>query len=231
MSKAKHLVVEHLEDISWIVLRDYRQVVKEMIRGYSGIYALYRRNKLYYVGLASNLMSRLDQHLKDKHKGKWDRFSVYLTVHNEHMKELESLVLRIVSPSGNTVSGKLPKSANQRRALNQLIKGHDDDRRAALIGGAYAVKHRKKMIASKTKGQPVLAGVVPRGIALRAWRNGWEYRASLRKDGLIRFGENTYTSPSAAGKAATNKACNGWRFWHYRDPKLGDWVPLNKLKK
>lgn len=231
MSKSRHLVVEHLEDISWKVLEEYRHVVRDMIRGHSGIYALYRRDKLYYVGLASNLMSRLDQHLKDKHKGKWDRFSVYLTAHNEHMKELESLVLRIVSPAGNSVSGKLSKSVNQRRVLNKLIKNHDDDRRAALIGGAYAVKHRHKKIASRVKGQPVLAGVVQRSIALRGWRNGWEYRATLRKDGLIRYGDKTFESPSAAGLAAVEKACNGWRFWHYRDPKSREWVPLSKLRK
>jgi type I restriction-modification system DNA methylase subunit len=32
-----------------------------------GVYALYRGNRLYYVGLASNLRSRLNTHLRDRH--------------------------------------------------------------------------------------------------------------------------------------------------------------------
>ena len=101
MAKQKSLVLQHLEDISWRVLEDYLQVIKDMIRGRAGVYALYRRKKLYYVGLATNLMGRLKSHLKDRHHGSWDRFSVYLTMKDEHMKELESLLLRIVNPVGN----------------------------------------------------------------------------------------------------------------------------------
>ena len=67
MSARHHLVTGQLENISWQVLEQYRDVIKEMIKGKSGIYALYNRDKLYYVGLASNLMKRLNQHLKDRH--------------------------------------------------------------------------------------------------------------------------------------------------------------------
>jgi hypothetical protein len=41
-------------------------------------------------------MGRLKGHLRDCHKGLWDRFSVYLTSDAEHIKELESLLLRII---------------------------------------------------------------------------------------------------------------------------------------
>ena len=37
-----------------------------MIQGHKGLYVLYRRDKLYYVGLASNLRRRINQHLTDK---------------------------------------------------------------------------------------------------------------------------------------------------------------------
>lgn len=46
-------------------------------------------------------MTRVNHHLKDWHKGKWDRFSVYLTNDDEHIKPLESLMLRIINPKGN----------------------------------------------------------------------------------------------------------------------------------
>ncbi|NJD21133.1 MAG: GIY-YIG nuclease family protein, partial [Melioribacter sp.] len=90
MSKQKHLVLQHLENISGKVLQEYVAVIKDFIKGKAGVYALYGKEKLYYVGLASNLMNRLKIHLNDRHRGLWDRFSVYLTVHDEHMKELES---------------------------------------------------------------------------------------------------------------------------------------------
>lgn len=142
MAIQKRLVIQHLEDISWRVLEMYPRVVKQMIRRRSGVYALYRKNRLYYVGLANNLMARLKTHLKDRHHGSWDRFSVYLTVHDDHMKELESLVLRIVNPSGNKQIGKFANSKNLRLTLNQQMKEVDADRRALLIGGQVARRRR-----------------------------------------------------------------------------------------
>jgi hypothetical protein len=98
----KPLVTQYLEGISGSALDKYQKVIREYVKRRHGIYALYRRDRLYYVGLASNLKNRLNHHLKDKHKGRWDRFSVYLTIGDTHLKELESLVLRIVQPKGNS---------------------------------------------------------------------------------------------------------------------------------
>ena len=67
MAKNRKLVLQHLEDVSGRLLEAYPQVVKAMIRGKSGVYALYNKGKLYYVGLAKNLMGRLRQHLRDRH--------------------------------------------------------------------------------------------------------------------------------------------------------------------
>lgn len=107
MARRRKLLSEHLEDISWRLLDAYAELVRGLIRRRAGVYALYRGRRLYYVGLASNLMGRLKGHLRDRHRGLWDRFSVYLTTDHEHMKELESLILRIVRPAGNKVSGGL----------------------------------------------------------------------------------------------------------------------------
>ena len=68
------LVVAHLEMVSGDLLEDYRQVVQSLIRGKSGVYALYRDQSLYYVGLATNLMRRMRQHLNDRHQKKWNHF-------------------------------------------------------------------------------------------------------------------------------------------------------------
>ena len=227
--KKQDLLIKHLEDISWHVLEEYQSLIREMIRGRSGVYALYRRGKLYYVGLASNLMGRLKTHLRDRHNGRWDRFSVYLTGRDEHMKELESLVLRIVSPAGNKVTGKLSGAENLRPLLHRRMKDTDADRRALLLGGGVA-RQRVRRKTSKKKGTRVLSGVVPRRFLLKGDRNGVKYRANLRKDGRISYDGKLYDSPSAAGKAALGHSCNGWRFWHYLNTK-GKWVPLKNFRK
>jgi hypothetical protein len=229
MARQKRLVVQHLEDISWQVLEEYSQIIKEMIHGKSGVYALYRQKKLYYVGLASNLRSRLKRHLKDRHHGAWDRFSVYLTVHDEHTKELESLILRISHPSGNKTGGKFANSDNLYSLLNKKIKGYDADRRATLIGGKVEIRRRKAKI-SKGKGSNRLVGIVDRRISLKAKYKGKEFRATLRKDGKLRFNGKLYGSPSGAGRAVIKRACNGWWFWHFKNEK-GEWVRLNEIRK
>ena len=78
-SKKNGIVTRYFERVSWKLLEKHRPIIKDMIRGHAGIYALYKRDKLYYVGLATNMMNRVNHHLKDRHKGKWDGFSVYLT--------------------------------------------------------------------------------------------------------------------------------------------------------
>jgi hypothetical protein len=109
------LVSQYLETISGTALEKYQKVIREYVKRRHGIYALYRRDRLYYVGLASNLRNRLNHHLKDKHKGRWDRFSVYLTIGDKHLQELESLVLRIVQPEGNSQRGKFKRAQDLKR--------------------------------------------------------------------------------------------------------------------
>lgn len=119
--KAKPLVIEHLEGISRAAISRYPDIITEFVRRKSGVYALYRGEALYYVGLARNLRSRLHGHLRDRHAEAWDRFNVYLTQGDEHLKELESLVLRIAAPVGNRVAGKFMNSQDLRRVFRQRI--------------------------------------------------------------------------------------------------------------
>jgi excinuclease UvrABC nuclease subunit len=111
MMKAKkkykgQLVFQYVEKISRELLERYRQVIRDIARGKHGIYALYKDERIYYVGLASNLRQRLGHHLRDRHKKTWNRFSIYLTTSSENLKDLESLFLRIFKPKGNTKVGK-----------------------------------------------------------------------------------------------------------------------------
>jgi hypothetical protein len=115
------LVVEHIEGISRAAIKRYPEILTEFVRARSGVYALYKGDMLYYVGLAKNLRSRLHGHLRDRHAEAWDRFNVYLTQGDEHLRELESLVLRIAAPKGNRLAGKFMGSRDLLRAFRQRI--------------------------------------------------------------------------------------------------------------
>jgi hypothetical protein len=225
--KSDSLVSEFFEKISWELLEKYPQIVKEMIRGKAGLYALYNGNDLYYVGLAVDLHRRLKQHITDRHGEYWNRFSVYLVTEDEHTKPLESLVLRIANPEGNRVEGKLPGAVNKRKSVGQQMKDIDANVRAKMMGGSAV----KRLIKAKVKvsGTRGMKGVVERSHALRAEYKGEQYRATLRKDGLINYQGALYSSPTAAAKEIIDgRAINGRTFWKYKND-AGEWVALSHL--
>jgi hypothetical protein len=219
----------YFERISWKVLDRHRPIIKEMIRGHAGVYALYKGVRLYYVGLANNLMNRVNHHLKDRHKGKWDRFSVYLTPDNAHMRPLEALMLRVINPRGNKVRGRLRGAQDMVRALKRKMDEHQRDETASLLGGRF-VMHRRRSKARGTVGTLVLARLVERPVPLKAWYKDRVFRATLRRDGHIHFRRTLFDSPSGAAKAAAGRGMRGWLFWHFRSPR-GEWVRLVNLKR
>jgi hypothetical protein len=134
MSKEKQLVSQYLENIAREALEKYHNIVRNYVRDRQGVYALFRRGKLYYVGLAHNLRSRLQTHLRDHHADSWDRFSVYLTIGDAHLKELESLVLRIIKPKGNKLKGKFLRAENLRRKFTFDIQQSQKSELISMIG-------------------------------------------------------------------------------------------------
>ena len=113
----KSLITGHLEKISSKVFDDYHQEITQLAAKHHGVYALYKKKSLYYVGLAIDLHKRVKHHLIDKHAAKWDRFSLYLINDVEHLKELESLLLHIALPKGNKQLGKFSKSKSLKLEL------------------------------------------------------------------------------------------------------------------
>jgi hypothetical protein len=229
MPKKSPLVSQHLEHIKFNALEDYQQIIRTYIRRREGVYALYRKGTLYYVGLASDLKWRLGNHLKDRHKEKWDAFSVYLTVNAEHLKELESLMLRVIKPmpKGNKQSGKFPMSENLLGRFKKDIKEHEKKRLRELIGIAPKILKQRQV-----RSDSLLAEYVKRtgkSLRLRAVYKGKTYRAFAQKDGIVRYKNRKYMSASAAGKAVIQRGCNGWAFWRYeRAP--GQWVRLSNMR-
>jgi len=225
------LVSQYIEKISRDAVEKYQDLFQRYVSHRQGVYALYRRDRLYYVGLASNLKWRLYQHLNDHHGSSWDRFSVYFTIGDKHLKELETLILHITGkPRGNKNKGKFKDSENLKRTLKRDVKSYQREELMDLIGQDFKTDLVKISEKHRSGREPILAPYVKKSLVLRASVKGRKFKARVHKDGLIRFRSKLYNSPSAAGGAACKRSCDGWHFWRYeRAP--GDWVKLNELRK
>jgi hypothetical protein len=231
MPKRQPLVCQHLENLSRDVLEQNENLVRKFVRHRQGVYALYRRSKIYYVGLARNLRSRLAIHLKDRHHDSWDRFSVYLTIGDSHMRELESLILRIVKPPGNKQKGKFAKSEDLRRRFKRDWHMEMRLKLDEMLGKQPKLGPRKQQVVKTEGRKPVLFEYINGSMALRARYKGKTLRAYVRKTGLIWFAGKHFSSPSLAGAHAVKRpTCNGWTFWQYQRAP-GDWVALDSLRK
>ena len=234
MSKRTQVVCAHLENVSRKLLEKHQDIARQYVRNRHGVYALYRGDKLHYVGLASSLGVRLAQHLKDRHRYSWDYFSVYLTIGDSQLRELESLILRIVPTPGNKQKGKLYKSNNLRRSLNRDIIAKQRRERIEICPPAVKARAEtpkplsapKQSVGKKAR----LAGFISKTTKLRAQFKGKTITASVRRNGIIRLNGKTFTSPSqAAAHACHRPSCDGWTFWKFeRDP--GEWVILDNLR-
>jgi hypothetical protein len=230
--KTRSIITGHLEKIGSNVFDNYSSVITELIKGNQGIYALYKKDRLYYVGLASNLKSRINAHNKDKHQNKWTHFSLYIIHKEDHIKEIESLVLRISYPKGNSVRGKLKQSKDLRPLLKRKLKDEWIKQLGVIIGGRKkeAIKSTAKKIKAGKTERP-LKDFFPGGKVIYASYRGKEYKAWVRTNGRIKFAGRFYNSPSLAGIAATKKkTINGWKFWKYKN-KDGELVYIDVLRK
>lgn len=232
--KTDILVREFIEKMSGDILEDrYRKQVEELIRGHAGLYALYDGDTLYYVGLATDLMRRMKQHQKDRHAGAWDSFSVYLTSRDEHIKPLESLLLRVFRPPGNGQVGRLPGAADKQRALQSAMRQQDAEQRKSMFAKPRAAPAREPAAATRTRARKTTAtgeaGCPPKAMALRAVYKGQVYNAVFNKNGSVRYEGHAYSSLSAAASAVTGRPTNGWLFWRFRDD-AGEWRSVSELR-
>jgi hypothetical protein len=119
MPRSPKLVTQYLENISRDALEGYPHLLRTFVSGRTGIYALFNKGELYYAGLATSLRGRLRHHLKDRHKDSWDTFSAYLTIGDKHLRELESLLIRVVRPPGNRQMGQFTGAENLERKFEE----------------------------------------------------------------------------------------------------------------
>ncbi len=93
-------------------------ILSKRFRKKTGFYFLYDGNTLYYVGIG-NIIQRLKSHAYvDKHKGKWNYFSFYITENIDHAKEIEAIIQRSTQLEGNIKTGKLRNSKDLTESIN-----------------------------------------------------------------------------------------------------------------
>jgi hypothetical protein len=227
---SSHLVTQHIERIPRRILEDHPRVLREYVKGKRGVYALYKKSRLYYVGLASNLRTRLKAHLRDRHADAWDFFSLYLTTRDDHLRELEALVLRITMPSGNKSKTKFAKSTDLRRSFKKRIVESQRSEIEELFGARKAIVRRLAPSRARSRrGEPALAGFITKRTPIRMTNRGKVYRATILKDGRVRYRARLFMSPSMAAKAVAGNNRNGWYWWKYQ-ASPGDWQRLKTLR-
>lgn len=235
----RSLIFGYLERIASDVFDNYHKQITTLVGKQHGVYALYKKNRLYYVGLARNLKARVTQHLKDRHAKKWDRFSLYLIERAEHLKEIESLLIRIAEPKGNIKKGGFRHSINLRKSLRKAMEQRSEQEIARILRSGktqkLVVAHVKAIKKRHLKrpgmrGKPPLQGLLPGGTVLKATYKGQEYEARTLQDGMISVHDKAFNSPSAAATSVTGGPKDGWIFWKYQDSE-GKWVLLDDARK
>lgn len=109
-----------------IVEEAFKSKVKEIMEGYVGIYALYNGSTLYYAGLASkDIITRVGQHTKNRHARKWDAFKIFRIGRGRYLKDIETIVLNIVTTRANKSKGRVPRDSDLTRGIRDIVKSHE----------------------------------------------------------------------------------------------------------
>jgi hypothetical protein len=233
VKRTKSIITGHLEKIGAKVFDDFSSVITDLIKGHQGIYALFKKDRLYYVGLARNLKSRINAHNKDRHQNKWTHFSLYIIRKEDHIKEIESLVLRIAYPKGNKVRGKLKQSKDIRPLLKRRLKDEWIKQLDGIIGNKNRPAGKIKKRMNKKTGERPLHGLLRDDQRIYCSYKGKDYVARVLPSGTIKMipSGQCFDSPSMAGIAVNKKkTVNGWKLWKYKE-KNGELVYIDKLRK
>ncbi len=220
----KHLYKEKLEKVSRDLLTNHKDLVTELIGKSHGIYALYSEEELYYVGKAVELKRRLKDHLKNKHKAEWTHFSLFLIEDVEYVETIESLLISIASPRGNSNNPRAGSDDKLRKTLKKMLVAKQKREVEELLG-KKKVNEQKEQITN-----PVLEGLFKAPRPLFKNYKGVDYKAKLLPNGKIEYEGQLFDTPTgAAMKIVDRSTVNGWTFWSIQDDD-NNWVKLKYLK-
>ena len=139
-------VLEHIPAESFEVIADG---IEKTMKGKPGIYALYKKDRLYYVGLAKSVRGRIKKHRENKHRRQWDNFSVFILSKTKFLKDVETIVLGIADPPGNSVKGKIPRM----RDLQNILKSEARQKARELKRLNKALQKKKPIKKRKKKSR------------------------------------------------------------------------------
>jgi len=120
--KKGKLISEKLEGIPADSLQILSKDMKELLGKKPGIYALYNKKKLYYVGMATNLHKRLKDHQRARRSRKWNKISIFVINKTQYLKDVELAVINISNPPGNEQKGKIPKNNYLQKKYNEIVR-------------------------------------------------------------------------------------------------------------
>lgn len=105
----------------------FESALREVMKGYSGIYALYKDDELYYVGLTTDLHGRMWHHLRDRHRKKWNTFKIFRIKKVDYLKDIETLILNIHKTQANRLKGRLPSKYKLIEPFKNALKVQKED--------------------------------------------------------------------------------------------------------
>lgn len=225
--KPRSLVIKRLENVSKDVFKRHSDLITKLVGNTHGVYALYDGSELYYVGKSTDLRNRVNHHLRDRHLASWTHFSLYLVRNEEHIHEIESLLIRIANPKGNRKLYKSQSGDTLKRELVAMLKEKHRDEIDSIVGRIGRRTSKKK---GNSKHPETLAGLVKSKATLYRAYKGKEYKAILTGKGIIKLGNKRFTSPSGAALSIVDSSTvNGWDFWYIKDAG-GEWVRLGEYR-
>ena len=112
--------------------------IDKILHEKSGVYALYNNDKLHYVGLARSLRGRIRWHTKDRHAGKWNKFSIFIIEKVRYLKDIETMIIRVAKPEANRTKGRIPKHWE----LKKILEGTISEKTMELKQLKRAIKKR-----------------------------------------------------------------------------------------
>jgi len=219
--KNKVLATSKLEMVSKEAFRQHYDLVTKLIGNSPGVYALYDDNELYYVGKSVDLRTRVKQHLRDRHLASWTHFSLYLANKEEHIHEIETLLIRIANPRGNRAKPKGKATGSLIKELKAMVRQKQKQEIEKLFGAKAASSPK----ADNRKAKASIKGLVKIRAPLFKTYKGKEYKAILETTDMIRIAGKSFKSATAAARAITHGPVNGLRFWNIEDLN-GDWIKL-----
>ena len=244
ISKEKHrikkstkgsIITDKLEKVGKELVhkKEIKEILRKHIGKVSGVYVLYNKEKIYYVGKATtdNLIKRVSQHLKDKHSKKWDKFSLYPTENKQYAEDIEAIIISIGKPIGNT---NTPFLGPKEKKTNSLIKNECKKLQAKEMEKMFGSKDKKNLYKINQK-QPNKAVSLNNPFktkkVLKKIYKGKAYKALWLTSGQIEYKNKRYSSPTSVAKVVSGrKVINGKEFWRVQNNE-GDWVQIKNCIK